>query len=98
MAGKVTPQDIAKFNELYYKLKTYAAVARETGFSASTVKRYIDPNWTPVDTSTFKRVHLSDVPKFSTARFDGLDNYGTLCIYATEELKEVEEFWKELSV
>ena len=36
--AKVTNEDIVRFNELYAKLKTYAAVARETGFSASTVK------------------------------------------------------------
>lgn len=37
----VTPQDIEKMNELYLSLHTYAAVAREVGFSATTVKRYI---------------------------------------------------------
>ena len=45
MANKVTDADKLKFNELYLKLKTYAAVARETGFSASTVKKYIIPNF-----------------------------------------------------
>ena len=41
MARKVTEEDKILMNELYLKLKTYAAVARETGFSPTTVKRYI---------------------------------------------------------
>ena len=45
MASKVTEQDKIHMNELYLKLRTYAAVARETGFSASTVKKYIIPNY-----------------------------------------------------
>ena len=41
MARKVTEEDKILINELYIKLKTYAAVARETGFSPTTVKKYI---------------------------------------------------------
>ena len=97
MANKVTPNDIARFNELYYKLKTYAAVARETGFSASTVKKYIDPKWKPVDMTTVKRFYLGDVPEFSAARFLSTENWGELCIYSTQEKKEIEELWNEIS-
>lgn len=43
----VTPQDIGKMNELYVSLHTYAAVAREVGFSATTVKKYIIADYTP---------------------------------------------------
>ena len=45
MASKVTNEDILRINELYYKHKTYAEVARQTGFAASTVKKYVDKNW-----------------------------------------------------
>ena len=44
MASKVTNEDILRINELYYKHKTYAEVARQTGFAASTVKKYVIPN------------------------------------------------------
>ena len=37
MSKRVTNEDILIFNEIYYKTKNYAQVARETGFSASTV-------------------------------------------------------------
>lgn len=54
MANKVTQQDIIKINELYLKYKTYAAVARETGFSATTVKKYIVQNFAAVPTTKFE--------------------------------------------
>lgn len=52
MANKVTPDDILQMNILYLELKTYAAVARKTGFSAGTVKKYIIPNFTPAAEKT----------------------------------------------
>ena len=52
--GKVTQKDIVHFNELYYRYKNKARVARETGFSASTVSRYIDPNWKPINEEIIK--------------------------------------------
>ena len=54
MANKVTQQDIIKMNELYLQYKTYAAVARETGFSATTVKKYIIQNFAAVPTTKFE--------------------------------------------
>lgn len=96
MANKVTPSDIAQFNKLYYELKTYAAVARATGFSSSTVSKYVDKNWRPVDETKIKRVTMADVPPFSTHLFKGLENFGQLCIYSVDEKYEVEEFWNEL--
>ena len=47
MAKKVTQDDILQMNLLYLELGTYAAVARKTGFSAGTVKKYIAENFTP---------------------------------------------------
>lgn len=41
MARRVTPKDIVKFHDLYEQYGTYAAVARATGFSASTVGRHL---------------------------------------------------------
>ena len=43
MAKRVTEDDKILFNTLYLKLGTYSGVAKETGFSASTVKKYIVP-------------------------------------------------------
>lgn len=54
MANKVTQHDIIKINELYLQYKTYAAVARETGFAATTVKKYIIQNFAAVPTTKFE--------------------------------------------
>lgn len=98
MARKVTTDDIKQFNELYYKYKSYAEVARQTGWSASTVSKYIDKSYVPVDPSSVIRFNLKDVPEFSTALFEGIDNYGLLCVLTDDEEKEVEELWKEVQI
>lgn len=96
MAKKVTPADIAQFNKLYYELKTFAAVAKETGFSASTVSKYVDKTWTPVDESKKKTFTAKNVPPFNTLRFRGLRNFGELCVYSTDEKAAIEELWQEI--
>lgn len=98
MARKVTPEDIILFNELYFKLKTYAAVARETGFSASTVSKYVDKNWRPVEKENVKKFTKEEVPEFSTEMFRGIENYGELCVLSDEEKEEIKELWKELAI
>lgn len=46
---RVQADDIIKMNELYLTIGTYAGVARAVGFSAGTVKRYIQENYVPQD-------------------------------------------------
>lgn len=42
MAGKrITPQEVMEFHRLYKKYGSYAEVARRTGRSASSVRRYV---------------------------------------------------------
>lgn len=43
---KVTEKDIVEINEAYLLLGTYSAAAKATGWSPSTVKKYIIPNYT----------------------------------------------------
>ena len=100
MANKVTNEDILRINELYYKHKVYAEVARQTGFSASTVKKYVIPGWEPVQTENIIHFDIAQLPDFTEAVkiFRGIDNYGNLCVLTEFEQKEVEELWKELAV
>lgn len=95
---KVTHEDIVNMNELYLKLKTYAAVARETGFASSTVKKYIIPNYVAQDSIQTKRFEQSDIPKFSVESFIGVEDWGALCVLSEEEKVELKEFQKEILV
>lgn len=100
MASKVTNEDILRINELYYKHKTYAEVARQTGFAASTVKKYVDKNWEPVKTENIIRFDLANLPNFSEATeiFRGVENYGDLCVLSDNEKEELKELWEELAI
>ena len=100
MAKRVTNEDILIFNEIYYKTKNYSQVARETGFSASTVRKYIDKNWKPVAAENIVHFDIAQLPDFTEAVkiFCGIDNYGSLCVLTELEQKEVEELWRELAV
>lgn len=98
MANRVTSEDILRMNEIYYKTHVFAEVARQTGFSASTVRKYVDTKWTPVVNENIKRFGIDDLPKFDISIFDGINNYGELCVLTVHELEEIEELWEELAV
>ena len=99
MPRRITVDDIKKINELYYKYKSYAEVARQTGWSASTVRVYVDKNYNPL---TEDQIHRFDpdteMKEFDESIFEGLDNFGELCVLSEEENKEIEELWRELAV
>ena len=100
MASKVTNEDILRINELYYQTHTYAEVARQTGFSASTVKKYVIPGWAPVVQENVVRFDLGSIPHYQLAAnlFRGVDNYGTLCVLTDSEKEEIKRLWEELAV
>ena len=98
MANRVTSEDILRINEIYYKTKVYAETARQTGFSASTVKKYVIPGWQPVVTENIVRFELSQIPEFDSSIFKGVDNYGDLCVLTAREKEEIEGLWGELAV
>ena len=100
MANKVTNEDILRINEIYYKTKVYAETARQTGFSASTVKKYVIPTWKPVAVENIKKFDENSLPNFQKAVeiFRGISNYGNLCILTPYEQDEIKKLWEELAV
>lgn len=96
MARKVTTEDIKQFNELYQKYKTYAEVARQTGWSASTVSKYIDKNYIMPTAAVLVHFDMANMPEFSPETFKGVENYGELCELSDEEKEGVVALWKEL--
>lgn len=99
MARKVSVEDIRKMNEIYYQCKSYAETARQTGWAASTVRVYIDKNFSPVLEDNIIRFDPNkDLPNFSTKMFNKIENYGELCVLSEEEKKEIERLWLEIPV
>lgn len=96
--ARVTSEDILHMNEIYYKTRVFAEVARQTGFSASTVRKYVDINWKPVVSESIIRFDMDELPEFDTTCFKGIDNYGDLCVLTEREQEEMKELWKELAV
>ena len=100
MANKVTQENIIEMNEIYLKCGTYAETARRTGFSASTVKKYIIPNYISKEAIVITNLFsIEDVPAFDKAKFVGIDfSADALYQMTEEEKKEIEELWKEMLV
>lgn len=96
--ARVTNEDILRMNEIYYKTHVFAEVARQTGFSASTVRKYVDVNWKPVEVENIVRFDMAQLPDFDSSAFKGIKNYGELCVLTECEKEELKELWKELAV
>lgn len=97
--ARVTTEDILNFNKLYFKYKSFAEVARQTGFSASTVSKYVDKNWKPLDEGRRKIFDPMQLkPDFKLECFKGVENFGELCVYSAEEEAEVHELWEEMDI
>lgn len=92
----ITYEDIKKINELYAELKTYAAVARATGFSPATVKKYVIKDYEVVEKEDIKRFE-GNLPEFNPTMFR-VDDWAALCVLSEEEINEIKELWKEIDV
>ncbi len=96
MGIKVTNELIEQMVELYNKLGTYAAVAREIGVSSSTCSKYIkaalseqknkeeaQKNFIPFD---------KEIKPIEEIKIDWND----CCCLSNEEVEEITELWKEI--
>lgn len=93
---KVTQEDIIEFNKLYLELRTYAAVARKTGFSASTVKKYIIPGYQPAEVKEIRRFS-GELPNVEFEIFRK-DDWASFIQLSEKEVEEIKEFWEELEL
>lgn len=97
----VQEEDKIKFNELYLQFGTYAEVARQTGFSASTVRRYIIPGYVGQDILDDLKIEFAGelqdlgpkIPYPQTAK-----DWQDLFKMSIEEQKECEELRKEIAI
>jgi hypothetical protein len=95
--ARVTQEDIKRFNELYYKYKTYAEVARQTGFSAGTISKYVDKNYVPID-DTKKKVFDGEINDSNFDILAATDAWGSLLSLSPEELTDLNDLWNEIAI
>lgn len=99
MAKRVEQDDIIRINELYLKFHTYAEVARQTGFSPSTVKKYVVADFTAPETAEKKIFSQEMIPKnVDLSLLKNKNDWGNACILRANEEEEIRELWKELSI
>lgn len=96
MANRVTEEDKIKINELYYKLKNKAEVARQTGFSASTVSKYIIDDYKPESQRKIKRF-TGELPPVDFTMFRR-KNWTPLLRLTEKEIEDLKELWEEMSL
>lgn len=98
MATKVTHEDIVKMNELYLEIKTYAGVARVVGFSPTTVKKYIDPNFVPVS-KIEKYIFSAEILDISAIEYpSSSEDWSKLLSLSEEEKILCDELRKEILI
>ena len=97
MATKINQSDIKQINQPYYQRHNYSQVAREMGISPSTVKKYVQVNYKPVDESKIKHIAITDVPRtFNAEIFHRIADIDILCL--TDEEKEELNYMKEWEI
>lgn len=98
MPRKVTQDEIVRMNDLYLVIGTYSGVARETGRSPSTVKRYIISDYTPQN----KAPAAFDENLWSAAKGFVPDYVNFMkegfSLQTESEKEEMRTYWKELSL
>ena len=97
-AKRVTDADKIQFNELYLQYRTYAAVARETGFSPSTVKKYIIPDYVSSSAVAENIIPFDkEIAEIENIAFPiNKKEFYQLLVLTQEEREECEELRKEL--
>lgn len=101
MANRVTTDDILRMNKEYFDCHSFAEVARRVGFSASTVSKYVDRNWSPANEQNRRIFNPDDMPKLPFENYDafkGVENFGDLCILSDWEKDQIKELWNEMEV
>ena len=90
----ITQEDIKKINELYAQYRTYAAVARATGISPGTVKKYVRADYVPESAREIVRFNRP-LPDFDPTIFR-VEDWGKLCVLSKFEQEQIKKLWGEL--
>lgn len=91
---RVTQEDIVKMNEAYALCGTYSGAAAATGWSASTVKKYIIPDFKSEQKVEVDDIELPPIEEIA----DRLPPWYDLTCLTPEEEREIKVLWKEMLV
>lgn len=89
---RVTDKDVLNINTLFLQYKNKAEVARQTGFSASTVAKYIIPNFS-ISEVQIESQKLEE-PEIDLSIFR-IDNWDQLTLLTIDENIAMKELRKE---
>ena len=95
MAKPITQEKILEINLAYYKCKTYSGAAKLCGCAATTVKKYIIPNFVPPEAVKVKKFDENLLVDFDSTDFR-IEDWGTLCTMDENEEAAVKELWNEM--
>lgn len=96
MAIKVNEELVEQMVELYSKFKTYAAVAREIGVSASTCSKYIKAALSEEKSKVEAKKNYIPFDKEIKPIEKVKIEWNDCCWLNPEEVKEIENLWKEI--
>lgn len=94
MAKRVDNEAIILINEAYLACGTYSGAAAATGWSPSTVKKYIIPNYKSEQKIEEVSIELPPLEEIA----DKLPPWYDLTCLTPEEEKEIKLIWKEMVV
>ena len=89
MARKFSDEVIKKINELYVEIGTYSGVAKEIGCAPSTVKKYIQKDYSFVEKPIEINIDL-ELPDINSIDFEPFfPHIQDICKLSKVELKEL---------
>ena len=97
MGRRVTPEDIVTINETYLLCGSYSATAKATGWSTSTVSKYVDKNYVSkngVEKKTVKNIQ----PAAIEDTINYLLSHSNLSCLTEQERIDIKEIWRGMLV
>jgi len=91
---RVGPEDIIQINEAYLSCGTYSGAAAATGWSASTVKKYVIPNYKSEQKIEVTNIEMPPIEEIA----DRLPPWYDITCLTPEEEKEIKKLWGEMLV
>ena len=91
---RVGPDDIIKINEAYLACGTYSGAASATGWSASTVRKYVISDYKSEQKVEAVDIELPPIEEIA----EKLPPWYDITCLTPEEEKEIKMLWKEMLI